>query len=227
MTASIEAAQGPALAMTTVVVVDDHRTFADLLEIALLGEPDLRCIGAAQTADAAVALIERARPDVVVMDVQLGDDDGIALTRRLTSLHPTLRVVVLSAFVDTPLVWRAADAGACALLPKDGALSETLKALRTAERGGFMLHSTLARRLASSSVIPAQRAPELTHREREVLQMLAEGMETRAIARDLGISVATCRGYVKSLLAKLGAHSQLEAVVCAVRQGLIRVGAPR
>ena len=212
--------------MQNIVVVDDHKVFAELLAMALSREPDLECVGHAQSVDEGMALVESMKPDIVIMDVQLGDGDGIAATAELAERFPELRVVVLTAHVDQRLLQRAAAANACALLPKDGDLPDMLAALRSARRGGFAVHPTLLRRLVGRTEVPTPRRPPLTQREQEVLQMLAAGLEARMIAQEIGISLNTCRGYVKSLLAKLGAHSQLEAVAIAMRHGLIQVHSP-
>ena len=206
-----------------VLVVDDHHVFAQLVAFMLSSHDDLDCRGIATSVDSALALTTTLQPDIVLMDVQLGDGDGIAATAELIRRHPHLRVVVLSAFIDRPLMQRAATAGACALLPKDGDLSEMLHALRTARRGDFVVQPRLLRELVADRRVPTQRIPPLTTREHEVLQLLAGGLDAAVIARELGISVNTCRGYVKTLLAKIGAHSQLEAVVIAMRHGLIGV----
>jgi len=207
----------------TVVIIDDHRVFAELLSLALEGEDDFKCLGHAQGVAEGAAMVDALRPDLVVMDVKLGDGDGVAATAELTARYPDLRVVILTAYVEQRLLQRAAAANACALLPKNGELVGMLDVLRTARRGGFTVHPELLHRLVGSRDIPVQRQPDLTKREREVLQMLAAGLDARLIAREMGISVNTCRGYVKSLLAKLGAHSQLEAVAIAMRHGLIHV----
>jgi DNA-binding NarL/FixJ family response regulator len=209
---------------TRVLVVDDHRTFGDLIEIALASEGDLDCVGTATTVSRAQAMVSALRPDVVVMDVHLGDGDGIAATHELTAADRDLRVVILTAFVDQALMRRAASAGACALLPKDGSLADLLGAVRGAQRGQFLVHPRLVSEMGRA-VVPAQRQPELTPRELQVLQMLGAGAGAHVIARELGISVATCRGHVKNVLVKLGAHSQLEAVVIAMKHQMIRVGA--
>ena len=196
---------------TTVVVVDDHRTFSDLLALALTAEPDFDCVGKATSVATALAMVEDLRPDLVLMDVRLGDGDGVAATAELTRSYPDLRVVVLTAHADLALMKRAADAGACCLLPKDGSLPDMLEALRRSRRGGITM----------------PQLPTLTRREHDVLMKLAIGLDARAIAKHLGISVNTCRGYVKSLMLKLGAHSQLEAVVIATNNGLVRLGPHR
>jgi len=217
---------------TRVLVVDDHRTFTDLVRLALTAEPGLECVGAAHHAAQARAMVAEHRPDVVLMDVNLGSDDGLALTAELTAADPSLRVVVLTAHGDSEVMRRAATGGACALLLKDGSLPELLGAVRTARSGGLLVHPELLHTLVNGK--PEKEAPEpsawspgLTPREQTVLDMLAEGRDVRAIARHLGISVNTCRGYVKTLLAKLGAHSQLEAVVIAASRGLVGGGSLR
>lgn len=209
---------------TEVVVVDDHRAFGDLLALALAGEPDLRCVGTASNVGEGLALAERLRPDVVIMDVQVGDEDGIAAAATLTSRHRDLRVVVLTAHADRLTLDRATEADACAVLPKDASLPEVLAALRSARRGGVVVHPRLLRRIVTTSQqSPRVGLPTLTGRERDVLQLLADGLDARQTAKQLGISLHTCRGYIKTLLVKLGAHSQLQAVAIATRYGLVRV----
>lgn len=209
-----------------VVVVDDHTTFLDLLAMALEAQPDFTCVGTAGSVTKALAMIDELRPDLVLMDVRLGDEDGVAATAELTRLYPKLRVVVLTAHADTALMQRAADAGACCLLPKDGSLPDLLQSLRNARPGGLFVPPELLKALVTSKPPRSSRQP-LTPRERDVLWMLADGSDTRAIARSLAISVNTCRGYVKNLLVKLDAHSQLEAVVIATNHGLVSVGSHR
>jgi DNA-binding NarL/FixJ family response regulator len=204
------------------VVVDDHTTFSDLLALALAAEPDLECVATASTAAEGISIVEAVRPDVVVMDVHLGADDGIDTTATLVARNPRLKVVVLTAHADREVLRRVSDAGACALLPKDGSLPEVLAALRNARVGGLVVHPRLLRHIVSSAA-PARQThlSPLTRRENEVLQLLAEGLDARAVARRLGITLHTCRGYIKTLLVKLEAHSQLEAVANASRRGLV------
>jgi DNA-binding NarL/FixJ family response regulator len=220
---SVERSSRGSDGVTDVVVVDDHVTFAELLALALRGEPDLRCVGTAETVKEGLALVDRLRPDVVVMDVHLGDGDGIAATEQLVARYPGIRVVVLTAHADRSVMHRASDAGACALLPKDGALNDMLAALRTARQGGFVVHPRLLKRIVSPAAPATEYMPPLTRREQDVLQLLADGLDARAVAKRLGITLHTCRGYIKNLLLKLDAHSQLEAVAIANRSGLIRV----
>lgn len=218
--------------VTRVVVVDDHRTFAELLADALGREDDLVCVGLASSGDEAVALVDRLRPDVVLMDVQMPSGDGITATRRIVGTGSRTRVVVLTAHTDVSFVQQAADAGAAAFVPKDGALGTMLETLRAVRDGAqdFLVPRDLMERAAAEpewglpGVAVADRPvlDILTPRETDVLRLMAEGLDVRTIARELGITEQTCRGYVKSLLSKLGAHSQLQAVVTAWRLGLLR-----
>lgn len=208
-----------------VLVVDDHKTFTDLVMMALAAEPDLACVGAAHDASTARTMTAQLDPDVILMDVNLKADNGLDLTEELLAARPELRVVVLTAHSDVPMMRRAARIGACALLPKDGSLPELLEALHHARPGGFRVHPTLLHALITDDperVMSDAPAPSLTAREQRVLELLSEGRDVRTIARQLDISVHTCRGYVKSLLSKLDAHSQLEAVVVARTHGLVR-----
>lgn len=207
----------------SVVVVDDHATFADLLALGLKHEPGLTCVGTATTVSAAKVLVDHLRPDVVIMDVKLGDEDGIDATAELVARYPGLRVVVLTAHLDSAVVQRAASAGACCLLPKNGSLIEVLHGLRVSRPGGLMVAPTVLKELMSNQApgVETQAQVPLSEREHQVLCFLGEGVDVHRIAALLGISVSTCRGHVRRLLSKLGAHSQLEAVAIAKRQQVL------
>jgi DNA-binding NarL/FixJ family response regulator len=210
-----------------VLVVDDHRAVADAIALAIGGASDLICLGTAHNVEDAFALTQRLEPDVVVMDVRLGDGDGVELTARLTARFPELRVVILTAVVDHGLLQRAAEAGASGIFPKDGSLADVLSAVRSARVDDLVVHPSLLRKLALRPTPGPVSVLSLTSREQDVLTLMADGQDSAQIARRLGISLLTCRGYVKSLLTKLDAHSQLEAVVVATRLGLVRVGEDR
>lgn len=210
-----------------VLLVDDHRTFAELLALGLDAQPDIRCVGHVQQADRAAEAVELLEPDVVLIDVHLGDDDGLDLAAELHRLRPELRIIALTASLDPVNVARAARAGACAYLPKAGALEDVLTAVRTAQAGRLVLQPdmvldlvALERRSAERSG-PRHSGPLLTAREQQVLELLGEGLDVNAIAKRLEIRTSTCRGYVQNLLGKLDAHTQLEAVVTATARGLL------
>ena len=207
----------------SVLVVDDHRTFAELLAGALTAS-GMACVGTANSADEGVAMALALQPDIVVMDIEMPRQDGLTATRRIREAAPTTIVAVVTAHRDPDWVVRAAQAGASAFIPKDGSLAEMIEVLSRVQAGQMLVApSTFA-----GGPIPTARTsngegrrPTLTRREQEVLDCLGQGMQVKMIARVLGIGLQTCRGYVKSLHAKLGARSQLEAVVKAQQVGLL------
>ena len=205
----------------TVVVIDDHAMFADMLALGLKHEPGLACAGTATSVAVGRALVDRVRPDVVVMDVGIGAEDGIEATAELMADHPGLRVVVLTARTDSALIQRAAEAGASCLLPKNGSLMEVLHGLRTARRGELFVAPAMLMQLMSGQRKSEQPTFLLSDREREVLELLSQGLDVRRIAARLGVSPHTCRRHVRRVLAELGAHSQLEAVAIGKRHGLL------
>src|SRR5688500_12978035 len=188
----------PGAGTSRVVVVDDQKTFADLLAMVISSQHDLECVGLAYRAHEAAALVDRLRPDVVVIDLRFKDEplDGVDVAALITARHPGVRVMLLTGHVAPDLVRRAATAGACALIPKNGSLPDLLLTLRTAQVGVLMVHPDLVAQ-AAEPLTPATSLPALSPREREVLEQMMEGYDVRSIARELGIAVATCRGYVK------------------------------
>jgi|EndMetStandDraft_8_1072994.scaffolds.fasta_scaffold07705_3 DNA-binding NarL/FixJ family response regulator len=204
-----------------VLVVDDHQTFTDLLVLALDGLDDIECVGQAHDAGTARRLVDELEPDLAIMDVELGADDGIELSAELLARHADLRIVVLTAHANRSLMTRAADAGVCALLPKLGSLPSVLHALRTARRGSFVVDQSLLQTLITRTADEPTRHTPLSDRETDVLALMAAGMDARRAAQQLGISIHTFRGHVRHVLSKLDAHSQLEAVAIAKREGLL------
>lgn len=208
-----------------VVVVDDHQTFTELLALALDSLPDLECVGQAHSAAAAHDLVHRAVPDIVLVDVALGGDRGLALSAELLARHDHLRVVALTAQASRALALGALRAGVSALLHKEGSLRHLLSTLRTSRRGAFVVAPELLQALTIRTgddhvdVVPL--ATPLSDREIETLALMAEGLDARGGARRLDISVHTYRGHVRRVLTKLHAHSQLEAVAIAKRHRLL------
>jgi DNA-binding NarL/FixJ family response regulator len=157
------------------------------------------------------------------MDIEMPRQDGLAATRRIREVAPDAVVAVVTAHRDPDWVVRAAQAGASAFIPKDGSLAEMIDVLSRVQPGQMLVAPSTFAGGATRSPASASRGavPQLTRREQEVLDCLGRGMQVKAIARVLGITLETCRGYVKSLHAKLGVRSQLEAVVKAQQLGLL------
>jgi DNA-binding NarL/FixJ family response regulator len=215
-------------AVTTVLVVDDHQALSGALAIAIDAYGDLRCVGTAPSLGAARPLVASLRPDVVLLDVLLPDGDGIDAIPGLLELHAGTRVLVLTGHTDVDLLSRAATRGASGFLPKESTVSAIIGAIRAAVTGqmlvdGATLAAILGRLSSGARRTPdeTEGIPDLTRREADVLRLMGVGHDPHAIAKALGISIHTCRGYQKSMMAKLGAHSQLEAVVIGTRKGLI------
>lgn len=203
--------------------VDDQRAFVDSLAIALAAEDAITLVRTAADVDGALGVIERERIDVVLMDVDLPKVDGIEGARRVKRVRPETRVIVLTAFPSIGNQARAIGAGVDAYLSKDARMDEIAAAVtqppdRPLELGRRAVESL---RDSVEPVVDAARRMRLTDREREILALLAGGMNSALIARQLHIGPQTCRGYIRNLLTKLGAHSQLEAVAMARERNLI------
>jgi DNA-binding NarL/FixJ family response regulator len=220
--ADIQSARGT----LRVLVVDDHVTFAQSLAMALEAKPEFECVGTASTGPLALDLVVRTSPDVVVMDLELGADSGLDITRKIRVAVPEAVIVVLSAHLDPSWVAKASQAGASAFASKSGPLQETLSILRDAKHGSMMVAPSLYD-MRPSAPKSEEVVPALTSRETHVLTLLGSGAKVDEIARILTITVNTCRSYVKAIHVKLEVHSQLEAVVKAQRLGLIAVSEDR
>ncbi|WP_225925373.1 response regulator transcription factor [Pseudonocardia abyssalis] len=196
--------------MSAVFVVDDHRVFAELLAMGIDAQPDLRCVGTAHSVTDAVDQARCLEFDVAVVDLQMPDGGGLTAIPRLLELRPGVRIVVLTAHPRPELVRLALQGGAEAVLAKDAPLAEILAAVRS-RSGGH-----------GAPVPPA--AARLTPRELQVLAGLGRGLDATRIAAELGISVHTTRDHIRAVMAKLGVHTQLDAVVTADRLGIVLVG---
>jgi DNA-binding NarL/FixJ family response regulator len=222
----LEVEAGRTSGTTRVLIVDDHSLFSELLAMALDGEPDFECLATAGDVTQAVASAQRLRPDLVVMDIQLGRESGLDAVRRIKAVLPDVVTVVVSAHRDPNWVVRASQAGANAFAPKTGSLPEILQVLRRARNGTLIVAPSLF--AGGPAIAPRPAAcPKFTDRESEVLTLMGHGMGAGEIARVLDISVHTCRGYVKTIHAKLDVRSQLEAVIKAQRLGLIEASDAR
>ncbi len=209
-----------------VVVVDDHQIVRDGL-VALLGALDgVEVVGTAADGRDALHVVDETRPDVVVMDIQMPHLDGIEATRRITARQPDVRVVMLTMNEDDDTVLGAIRAGASGYLLKGSGAEEVLNAVRAAYAGGMVFGATLAARVAALFAAgPAPQAvafPELTDRERTVLDLLAAGRSNDAIAREIYVSSKTVRNLVSSIYTKLHAPDRAAAIIKAREAGFGR-----
>jgi len=211
--------------VTKVMVVDDHPLFIDGVRAALAGAPDLDVVAEAHTLAEARRLAGEHTPDVVLMDLNLPDGSGIDGTRELLAAHPDLRILVITMSADDDAVVAAMRAGARGYVVKGAGRTDLLQAVGTVAAGGAVFSPAIAERLGSFfSGLAAQPGrelfPQLSEREREVLDLVARGYDNRRIARALFLSDKTVRNNVSTILTKLGAADRAEAVLRARRAGL-------
>ncbi|GAA3456431.1 response regulator [Dactylosporangium matsuzakiense] len=209
-----------------VLVADDHPIFRDGLAV-LLGSVDgIEVVGTAATGQEAFDSAVRLRPDVVVMDVQMPDLNGIEATRRLAAAVPESGVVVLTMSEDDGTVFAAVRAGARGYLVKGAEQEEIVRAITTVASGGAVFGAPLARRIAeffaAGHLEPRTAFPDLTAREREILELLAAGRSNAQIAQALFLSQKTVRNNVSNVFAKLHVSDRAEAIVRAREAGLGR-----
>jgi DNA-binding NarL/FixJ family response regulator len=207
-------------ATTRVLLVEDQRTLAEALMIAIDAQPDMRCVGTAATAEEGVRLARAHRPDVVLMDIHLPGADGITGTRRVKATCPDARVFVLTADATPETYAEATSAGATGFLAKVGPLPDVLAAIRTPPESRALLAGGTFAALATDRR-GGNNWAALTERESEVLELLRQRFGTRLIAQCLGISDHTARSHIKRVLTKLQVHSRREAVAVATRTGLL------
>lgn len=207
-----------------VLIVDDHELIRETLVFVLKVEQDIEVAATAATGEEALAEARRTRPDVVLMDYLLPDADGAEVTRTIKSERPQTKVVMLTAATGDEVLVKAIEAGCSGFVTKERAVDEIVAAVRAAHVGEALISpSMLARVLPKLTQTVPSKGFDLTPREHEILTLLAEGQRNQEIADGLGISLYTVRNHIQSILIKTQAHSKMEAVANAVREGLIEL----
>lgn len=208
--------------MTAVFVVDDHEMVAESLLLALDGAPDLRGVGRAVSVREAREVLPTVEADVVVVDYRLPDGTGVGLVSELRAAMPEVGFVMVTAFADPGALSAALKAGCRGFVSKSSGVNALLGAIRRVADGELAVSAQWLAELATYlSSREARSAETLSKREREVLTELGTGASTEQIADRLFLSVHTVRNHVHSVLHKLDAHSRLEAVSRAQKQGLL------
>jgi DNA-binding NarL/FixJ family response regulator len=210
-----------------VLVVDDHDLFRTGLRN-LLEEEGVNVVGEAENGENAIRLASDLTPDVVIMDLNMPGVGGVETTRRLSSLAPLSRVVVLTISADDDDVMNAVMAGACGYLLKDSSIQELIAGIRAASEGESLISPQIAAKVlqrlrAQSKDVDAAETirAELSDRELEVLKLIANGKDNAQIARELFISPKTVKNHISNILMKLQIENRIQAAVYAVRSGIV------
>ncbi|HEX8520874.1 MAG TPA: response regulator transcription factor [Tepidisphaeraceae bacterium] len=204
-----------------IILADDHKIIRDGLRSLLAKQHDMEVVAEAEDGRTAVQLARELSPTVIVMDIAMPDLNGVEATRQVLDADPSIKVVALSMQSDGPVVRRMFQAGASGYLLKDCAFEELVKAIRTVLTGRTYLSPDIAgvvvRNLSSPE--PSMASP-LTAKEREVLQLIAEGKSTKEIAAVLSVSVKTIDTHRQHIMDKLDIHNVAELTRYAIREGL-------
>jgi DNA-binding NarL/FixJ family response regulator len=207
-----------------IVVVDDHPIVRDGLVAVLSTQPDFEVVGEASSGPEAIQCVGASRPDVILLDLEMPDMDGVETLQRLREIDPALRVIVFTAFDTDERIVKAVQAGAQGYLLKGVPRDEIFNAIRVVHAGGALLQPVIASKLLRQVSRDAQPEPDpLTERELEVLRLMAQGQMNKEIAAALVISERTVKFHVSAILSKLGAGNRTEAVTLAAQQGLIEL----
>lgn len=208
----------------SVVLADDHRVVREGVLAFLSTQDDIDVVGEAETGVQAVELVTRLRPAVAVVDLIMGEIDGVETTRRIREASPSTQVVVLTSFDDQQWVLPALRAGALSYVLKDLGAAELSDVIRRTAAGESVLHPRVAGHLVHRlrDGAPEALVAELTDREREVLRLVAQGLSNSEVAASLVISEKTVKGHVGNILAKLQLNDRTQAAVLAWRLGLVQ-----
>jgi DNA-binding NarL/FixJ family response regulator len=209
--------------MITILVADDHPIVCDGLTAVLSTQPDFTVVGAAYNGTQAVAQTQALRPDILLLDLAMPDLSGVEVLGRLAELGLETRAIVFTAYDTDERIVSAVRAGARGYLLKGTPREELFHAIRAVYAGGSLLEPLVATKLLRQVSQPAPAGGALTSRERDVLDLLAQGNPNKTIARALGISERTVKFHVTAIMHKLGAENRTEAVTLAAQRGLIQL----
>lgn len=209
----------------SVLIADDHPVFRDGIRALLEATPNTQVVGEATSGDEVISLAAQLKPDLILMDVQMPGLNGIEATRRIVAAHPGVRVLIVTMFEDDVSVFAAMRAGAHGYVLKDATKEEIRRAIQAVGNGEAIFSPAIAARLIAffaspPASIPKNMFPELTSREKEILDLLVKGESNRAIADHLRLSTKTVSNYVSYILNKLQVADRAQAIVKAREAGL-------
>jgi DNA-binding NarL/FixJ family response regulator len=204
-----------------VLIADDHPVVRAGLQGMLLGQPDIQVVGEATTGVEAIALAQKLRPNVVLMDLRMPEMDGVSATVSIREQHPETHVLVLTTYDGDADILRAIEAGATGYLLKDAPRDDLFRAVRAAAAGDSFLATTVANRVMERVRVPAE-CP-LSDREVEVLTLVARGASNKEIGKQLWISDATVKTHLTHIFGKLGVNDRTSAATVAFQRGILNL----
>jgi DNA-binding NarL/FixJ family response regulator len=208
-----------------VVIADDQRLFANGLARIIGVQPDMEVVGEAHTGEEAVSLCLHEEPDVVLMDLSMPGMGGLSAARKILSLLPRTRVLILTVHTDDAHVFQGIKAGAQGYILKDCTPEDLTRAIRVVHAGETIMSPDIARKMLTTfegiRSMSAEITPSLTERELEVIKALSQGKSNKEIARDLQISEKTVRNHASNIYKKLHIFDRTQAVIYAIREGLV------
>jgi len=212
----------------TIIVVDDHPIVRQGLRHLLEAEPEFRVVGEAEDGIAAIQLLERLKPDILVLDMMMPSLNGLEVLRRLKNISPNTRTIILSMQSADAYVFESLKNGAAGYILKETGPSELVNAVRQVVLGNQYLSPKLSKRIQTSSGqgildVPSDAYDTLTAREREILQMTVEGRTSHEIGEKLTISPRTIEVHRSNFMNKLGIHNQAELIRFAIKRGILQM----
>lgn len=209
------------MSVIRIVIADDHPIFRAGVQGLLMGQEDFQIVGEAANGMEAVAVVRHALPDVLLVDLQMPELDGVGAIKQIRTLAPNTRILVLTTYDSDGDILRAVEAGATGYLLKDTPREELFKAIRATARGESVLSPSVASKLVGRARGPTERA--LSARELEVLTLVARGISNKIIGKDLRISEATVKTHLLHIFAKLGVDDRTAAATAAIERGILRL----
>ena len=204
-----------------VFIIDDHRMFTQAVAAALTEEPDMEVVDTVENLASARRRLEELEVDVILLDQRLPDGQGTHAAAELRALRPGAKVVLVTAAMEPSVLNEALAAGCAGFVTKGDSIDALAAAVRAAASGATPVSPAMLTRITGGNSNNSSLTEPLTPRETAVLLFLADGMSNEEIAKRLFISIHTLRNHIQSIISKLGAHSKLEAVSIAIREGLI------
>lgn len=214
-----------------ILLVEDHALVREVTKDILDRQPDFQIIAEAGDGEEAIQLASEFCPDLIIMDIELPKINGIEATKRIKASHPSISIIVLSAYDNDQYIFALLEAGAAGYLLKDVSTNELIQAIRAVQAGDLVLHPLIARKVIHHFAKHTDDKPgaenelpvPLTKRELEVLKLASKGLTNRSIASELNISVRTVQVHIRNIFGKFEVGSRTEAVLHALRKGWLKL----